>query len=413
VKADAPDAPAVACVIGDLSMVRALGRCGIPVALAGPDPKPEAARSRYCVETVTTPSWVDEPDAAVDAVVTWARSKPNPPVVFYQGDHDLLALSRARDRLGTAVRVVLPPADLVEALVDKLGFAALAERVGLPVPRTQVVHRHDAWPPEGWRDFPCVLKPATRGHWYDSELLAGTSATGQKAIRVESIDELEQMTSLVRSHGTDFVLQAEVPGGEEHIVSYHAYVRSAGEIAAEFTGRKVRTFPRLFGSSTCVEITDDARVRSLGRQVLDRLGFSGVVKVDFKEDTRTGQLYLLELNPRFNLWHHPATVAGIRIPELVYADCTGSGSPRPDVAARAGVRWVTPRADLQAIREAEPRFGFSRMRWLGEVMTSDVNEDFDVRDPWPGLVDLAQTAGRKIRSIGGRDTTTPPIAHDE
>jgi predicted ATP-grasp superfamily ATP-dependent carboligase len=399
-KAASTAIPAMACVIGGLSMVRALGRCGIPVALAGPEPHPDAARSRYCLETVLTPSWVDEPDAAVDALLAWARTKPEPPVLFYQGDHDLLALSRARDRLDGAVRVVLPKSDLVEALVDKLGFAALAERTHLPVPNTLVVHRGDDLPPADWSDFPCVLKPAIRGHWTDSPLVAEASAVGQKAIRVQSRAELEQMASLIRAHETDFVLQAEVFGGEENIVSYHAYVRSPGEVAAEFTGRKVRTLPRRYGFSTCVEITDDLRVMQLGREVLDRLGFCGVVKVDFKEEARTGELYLLELNPRFNLWHHPGTVAGVGIPELVYADCTASRTRHIPSTARAGVRWVSPREDLSAVREEHPRFGLSRARWLGEVLTCEVNEGFDLHDPWPGLVDLAETVARKVKHSG-------------
>jgi predicted ATP-grasp superfamily ATP-dependent carboligase len=389
-------------------MVRALGRCGIPVALVGPEQ--DAARSRYCVESVATPTWVDDPDGAVDALLAWARGKPVPPVVFYQGDHDLLALSRARDRLGDDIRVVLPPADLVEALVDKLGFAALADRVGLPVPRTRVVHRDEPMPPEDWRDFPCVLKPSTRGHWFDSDLVTGTAQTGQKALRVAGRSELEQMAPLIRGHHAEFVLQAEVVGGEENIVSYHAYVRPSGEIAAEFTGRKIRTSPMRYGISTCVEITDDERVKRLGQDVLERLGFTGVVKVDFKEDARDGALYLLELNPRFNLWHHPATVAGVGIPELVYADCTAATTPgetsppRRPMVARAGVRWVSPRDDLRAIREAHPGFGVDRVRWLAEVLTSDVNEGFDIRDPWPGVVDLGQTFGRKLRSIAGQAT---------
>jgi predicted ATP-grasp superfamily ATP-dependent carboligase len=306
---------------------------------------------------------------------------------------------------------VLPPADLVEALVDKLGFAALAERLGLPVPRTRVVHRDDALPPAGWSQYPCVLKPATRGHWYDSQLLEEASSVGQKAIRVEDARDLERIAPVMRVHGTDFVLQEEVTGGEENIVSYHAYVRSTGEVAAEFTGRKIRTFPRLFGTSTCVEITDDPRVKRAGRDVLERLGFRGVVKVDFKEDARSGELFLLELNPRFNLWHHPATVAGVRIPELVYADCTRAASERPPSAARAGVRWVSPRGDLQAIREADPHFGMSRVRWFAQVLSSDVNEGFDIRDPWPGLVDLAQTVGRKFRTASVRSTKTHPVVN--
>lgn len=78
------------CVIGDISMVRTVGRSGIPVALVAARPGREAARSRYCVEVVPVPSWVDDGPGAVAALVAWARRQPLAPIVFYQGDHDLL-----------------------------------------------------------------------------------------------------------------------------------------------------------------------------------------------------------------------------------------------------------------------------------------------------------------------------------
>jgi predicted ATP-grasp superfamily ATP-dependent carboligase len=396
---DAATPPAIACVIGNLSLVRAMGRGGIPVAVAGPEPHPEAARSRYCREVVLTPSWVDDPDGAVDAVLAWARRQAAPPVVLYQGDHDLLALSRARDRLGDAVRIVLPRADLVETLVDKLAFAALAEDLRLPIPRTRVLRRDDPVPPPGWDDYPCVLKPASRGHWFDSALVTEMAQEDQKALRIENRSELERSAPLIRDHERDFVLQHEITGGEDNIVSYHAYVRPGGEIVGDFTGRKVRTFPCRYGSSTCVEITDDPSVRQLGREVLERLKFTGVVKVDFKLDDRTGRVLLLELNPRFNLWHHPGAVAGVSIPKLVYTDLTGAAPVAAAGRARAGVRWVNPRPDLLAVREAHPRADGSRIRWLAEVLSAEVNEGFSLRDPLPGLVDLAQTAGRKFRRL--------------
>ena len=47
------------------------------------------------------------------------------------------------------------------------------------------------------------------------------------------------------------------------------------------------------------------------------LGLRGVAKLDFKR-TAAGELVLLEVNPRFNLWHLPGAVAGVNLP----ASCT-------------------------------------------------------------------------------------------
>ena len=76
--------------------------------------------------------------------------------------------------------------------------------------------------------------------------------------------------------------------------------------------------------------------------------------------TSAGRLHLLEVNPRFNLWHHPAAVAGVNLPALVHADLTGA--PRPSG------RRATRRVDV--VHAARPtcaprtRPACRRCRWL-------------------------------------------------
>ncbi len=391
---------ALACVIGDLSIVRALGQRGIPVALAAPRGSTPSL-SRYCRTLIPTPSFVDDPDGAVDALIEWGKTQTPAPVVFYQGDHDLLALSRHRERLAPYLRCVLPRGRLVEDLVDKLRFAALAERLSLDVPRTQILERHMniARVCQRWEHFPCVLKPTLRMHWFGSDLQARATGT-QKALRVENRQALLDLVPLIEEHETSLVLQAAIEGGEDRIVSYHAYVRPSGEVVTEFTGRKVRTSPRRYGVSTCVEITDDPRLKRLGREVMDRLEFSGVLKIDFKYDERDRKHYVLEVNPRFNLWHHPATVAGTCVPELVYNDCVEPGGPPPPKPKlRPGVRWVTLRDDYHAFKEYRAAGELSAVGWLFDLATAEVNEDFRISDPVPGLVQLFGVAQRKLRRL--------------
>jgi D-aspartate ligase len=387
-----------ALAIGDVSLVRALGRSNIPVMLASSETNP-ASLSRYCRGVVETPSFIDDAEGAVDALAEWAKRQEQRPVIFYQGDHDLLALSRYRDRIAPHAHLVLPDAELVEDLVDKLRFAELANKVGLPIPPTVALKRGDEFDLGAWAHFPCVVKPSTRGHWLGSALQMEDSKK-PKAIRVETRADLDRVLPLVRQHETDCVLQRAIEGGEDQILSYHAYVRANGEVVAEFAGKKIRTTPRRYGFSTCLEIVDDPIVRLVGREIVRNLRFSGVLKIDFKRDLRDGNLYILEINPRFNLWHHLAAAAGMSIPALVYEDCINPGSAKIAGALTRRATWMKGRGDLKAFLEYHRAGEVSLTRWLRDVITADVNEDLFITDPLPCVADLV---ARVLRGARPRD----------
>ena len=388
-----------ALVAGDISLVRALGRQNIPVALATSEPESAITRSRYCKAIVPIPSWVSDPSGAIDELIRWGERQALKPVLFYQGDHDLVAISRARARLAPVFDFVLPPAPLVEALSDKLLFEDLARECQLPVPKTLRVRREDDARDKlkGWNAFPAVLKPSMRTNWY---AMIGCQ---QKALRVEDRAELDRHLALIADQRIDFLVQAAVEGGEDRIVSYHAYVREDGSTAAEFSGRKLRTAPRLYGISSHVVITEDERVLKAGRETVAKLGFTGVLKADFKIDSRDEQLYLLEINARFNLWHHPGTVAGVAIPEIVYQDCVGlPRRAKPPRIMRAGVRWVDPVLDWMASKEYRAAGELTQGEWLKQLATATVNEGFTLRDPAPGLLALRARFERRFKKMVGR-----------
>jgi predicted ATP-grasp superfamily ATP-dependent carboligase len=170
-----------------------------------------------------------------------------------------------------------------------------------------------------------------------------------------------------------------VPGPETQVESYHVYVDPTGDVAAEFTGRKLRTFPTTYGRSTALTITDAGDVAALGRDVVRAIGLRGVAKLDFKR-APDGTLHLLEINPRFNLWHHLGAAAGVNLPAFVYADLVGR--PRPAARrARAGTCWCAPQKD----RLAATAGGMAVATWLLWALRCEAKSGIAWDDPLPYL----------------------------
>jgi predicted ATP-grasp superfamily ATP-dependent carboligase len=219
--------------------------------------------------------------------------------------------------------------------------------------------------------YPMIVKPYRRDRlWHD------VVHTRQKATRVGDEEELERLWARLGPLGAPVVLQASIAGPESRLESYHVYVDERGGIAAEFTGCKIRTMPAAYGHTTALAITDTPDVLAHGRQLVETLGLRGTAKVDFKR-APDGTLFLLEVNPRFHLWHHPGARAGVNIPAVMYADLTGRARP-PARRARAGVRWVHPR-DLIAARAA----GMPPLRWLRWARGCEAKAFWAWNDPLP------------------------------
>jgi predicted ATP-grasp superfamily ATP-dependent carboligase len=312
----------------------------------------------------------------VDKLLRFARAAAAPPVVLCDSDEALDFLSENRDRLEPPMRLAVPDRELVVDLADKRRFLTLAERYGLPVPRARVIDASDgSRAREVGLRFPVVLKPAPHrdNRW-------GALEGPEKALYVASADDLEAVCAALRRAGIDLVAQEFVPGPEDRVVSYHVYVDANGDVAGEFTGRKIRTLPLERGMSTALVTTDDPAVAELGRELVRRLDFRGAAKLDFKR-APDGSLLLLEINPRFTLWAHAGAVAGVNLPALAYADAAGLPRPAP-VRARPGVRWISLRRDRAAARAA----GIPLSRWaLWAARCETKNSSFAWTDPGPAL----------------------------
>lgn len=374
----------LACVLGNLDLVRPLTDAGI--ACVVPAGRGIVSHSRFARQVIDLPD--ETPEGSVQALVGFGRSRSEAPVLFYQSDADLMFVSRHRAPLSAGLRFAIAAPELVESLTDKQRWLHLAERLQLPVPASVALDPLQE-PPPGL-PFPLVLKLAS--HAEGARLVPGSHA---KAILVRDEKDLRRHWPAVQAAGVTVIAQEWIAGPESAVESYHVYIDAGGTRVAEFTGRKIRTYPRRFGASTALEVVAIPDVEGLGREVVERIDLTGVAKVDMKRDP-SGRLWLLEVNARFSLWHHLGSAAGVNIPALVWADVTGR--PRPAVSRPRRSTWWNV-DDLRA----GPAHGLGALATLRFAARATVRSGLAWDDPGPLLhgvtARLRDRVARGIRAV--------------
>jgi D-aspartate ligase len=372
--------PAVLC--GDLNMLRCFVGSGIKTVIFSTNQHEATLWSRHCAGKHVVPPVADD-RLLLSEFDKLSRSLGDRPVLYYGTDAMLLLIARNCGFFADRFRFRMPARELVEKLVDKSLFAELARSLELPVPMTlgsgEIGGASEILERIG---LPCLFKPAVHIGWFKARAEHGLSP--HKALRAETWAELQDRYEELRAHRTPFVVQRYVRGGEDCIYSYHAYLDAHSRPLGEFVGKKLRTYPKHAGVSTFLELVKDPEVLDAGRHASERLALVGPLKLDFKRDAESGELFLLEVNARFTLWNHLGAVSGVNLPALAYADLTGEPSAAAPGDYRTDVRWLSFGNDVRAyLREYRKDKTLGLRGWLASLRGPVIYDIFAWDDPLP------------------------------
>ena len=144
-----------------------------------------------------------------------------------------------------------------------------SQRLGIDVPVT-VQPRDMADVRAFAREFglPCIVKPRA-GHAWRQRL------RGQKLLVPANDRELEAAMDLVGDPSA-VVLQELVPGPETQLVVGAVWAADQGGVRHVLTARKIRQFPRQFGSGSMVRTESLPDVRAASAQIVEQLDYRGL-----------------------------------------------------------------------------------------------------------------------------------------
>ena len=375
-----------------LSVTRALGRQGIAVHALGDGAGGALVQSSRYLRSYLP---VSSSSTAADEWMAWLRTGPRGAVLLPCSDGALEFLARHRAELREMGYCPAAGADDVTlAMLDKERTYELARSVGVPAPRTASVSTLDELRAAAAQmEFPCALKPR-HSHLFARKF-------DGKALIAEDTAALEAAFRATNEHGLEMIVTEIIPGDDSRYCSYYSYIDDDGTPLFHFTKRKPRQNPPGFGLGTyhVSEWVPDAA--ELGLRFFTGIGLRGVGNVEFKRDSRDGQLKIIECNPRFTAADKLVQRAGIDMATMSYRRALGLPVQAP-TGFRSGVRQWHPLEDLYAYRAYRAQGLLTMRAWLSTWVRPVGLPMFDRGDLRPSVVYTRAFARRAARAAGRR-----------
>ena len=382
-----------------VSVARSLGRRGVDVTVYG-NGHSHVRYSRFCARYVDVGRGPDIGDRWLSHLL----ARPRDAVVLPCDDDALAMLARNRSALAQAGYSPFEARDhVVLSMLDKVRTYELAAAAGVPAPRflrlTDEASIDRAIEEIG---FPSALKPVS-SHTFTRVY------RGRKAFIVQSAEELRQRKAETAERGLAMMAIEIIPGRDDRLCSYYAYIDEHGRPLVGLTKRKIRQYPTGFGLGS-FEVTDEAPdVAAAGAAFFAAVGIRGLANVEFKRDDRDGTLRLIECNHRFTASNELVRVAGIDLAWLAYARLAGV-TPPPLHRYRTGVTLWNPSRDLRGIATAMRRRQTRVDEWLPGLLRRHVLPVFRWDDPAPTIAYHASTLARIRAKVGFRAEIGPAVS---
>ena len=183
------------------------------------------------------------------------------------------------------VKIVAPSKEVFQRGYDKHLLMDLCAKNNYPHPPTAIIKTRNVTTEDiRHLQFPVLIKP-------------NITCGGRGMTLVNTQEELVEQFPLIYDQYGECHVQSYVPQGGAQ-VEVQLYVNERKELVQSSVIYKYRWYPENGGSSCCNKSTENAKIVDICYRILKDLDWVGFADFDTIEDPRTGELLIMEINPR-------------------------------------------------------------------------------------------------------------------
>jgi D-aspartate ligase len=349
---------------GGLGVVRSLGRLGIPVYGVYRERLMPAAVSSYLSGRFIWRGEVEDESRFLDGMAMIGERLGRPAVLVPTDDLGAIMVSQHVATLSRWFRFPDPPTGLAPLVASKKGLYELCSKLGIPCPQVSYPSsRHDLEEFAAKAAFPVVAKAI------EPWLVPAGAGLKSTSIIHSPEDLLDLYRRLEGNSAGNLLLQEYIPPDRAQDWFFHGYCDARSSCLVSFTGVKLRSYPPYAGATSLGRCQDNDTLRGHAEQLLETIGYRGIMDLDYRLDLRDGEYKLLDFNPRVGAQFRVfEDAAGIDVVRALHLDLTGREVRRRP--QREGRVFVVEQSDLLASLGYHRAGDLSLSSWLSSLPAS-------------------------------------------
>ncbi|MBD3169266.1 MAG: ATP-grasp domain-containing protein [candidate division Zixibacteria bacterium] len=368
------------------NIVRNLGEKGIKVYTADSSNGAMSFASRYSARSFIYPSPYTRPEDFIDYIINIVN-KYGIDVVIPAYEETFL-LSKYKNEISRHVKLVLPDYEKILLTHNKDRLVELGRDAKISVPLTITADdiRNDRTLPAGFK-YPVLAKPKQGGGAW------GIVQFNDRQSLEMALDK-ERFNNLPWSR---YFIQEKIDG-DVHCV---AMLFNNGQYRASVSYIQLRDYPVTGGQATLRVSISNPKAEDDLKRLLEHLQWHGICQVDFVVEKKTGECYLIDINPRFWGSLTQGIASGVDFPYLLYKIAVdGDVSPVNDFRAGVKTRWLGGdiRTFLPLMRSSNSMTGFLS-DYIRSCRDIELYDDFGWKDPMPFFAWMKDSVMRVLRNL--------------
>lgn len=375
--------------VNGLSVIRSLGRQGVPVIALTSDLRQPTAQTRYCKKMFCED---ERSNVVIPALIGLGKKLKQKVPLFLTMDKTVKIVSENREKLEPYYFNYLPTKSVIELLQNKTLFTDFALKNGFLIPKTFILDSA-AYLKKAIEQirFPVIVKPCEKEAKFDSTFRGRafiSETSGQLVGELEKYDWSQKL-----------ILQEFIEGEDSDIYFCLGYFNSQSKPLATFVGRKIRAWPLKKGNTACAEPVDENQILDLTLQFFEIARFTGLGSLEFKKDKKTGQFYLIE--PTVGRTDYQGGIApanGINIPYVAYCNML-SLTILEYKQSHKKVKWIDRVPDNRAKEQSVKEGKLTNAEYKKSLSGRKVYSVFAWDDPLPSLCILKSKIKNRIKKI--------------